>query len=42
MSLDYHKQFQWDEIMKKAIYLGQYLKERNLYINENITTEEEM
>ena len=22
MSLDYHKQFQWDEIMKKAIYLG--------------------
>ena len=22
MSLDYHKQFQWGEIMKKAIYLG--------------------
>lgn len=22
MSLDYHKRFQWDEIMKKAIYLG--------------------
>ena len=22
MSLEYHKQFQWDEIMKKAIYLG--------------------
>lgn len=22
MSLDYHKQFQWEEIMKKAIYLG--------------------
>ena len=22
MSLDYHKQFQWDEVMKKAIYLG--------------------
>ena len=22
MSLDYHKQYQWDEIMKKAIYLG--------------------
>ena len=22
MSLDYHKQFQWDEIMKKAIYLS--------------------
>ena len=22
MSLEYHKQFQWDELMKKAIYLG--------------------
>ncbi|SHM12701.1 amidoligase family protein [Ruminococcus flavefaciens] len=22
MSLDYHKQFQWEDIMKKAIYLG--------------------
>ena len=40
---DLHK-LSWSEFVSnmKEPELIQYLKERNLYINENITTEEEM